>query len=96
MQDYINHPRIKYTMENLPGYVKYILVAILFFMTMGLWTLNKIETSLIESYNAGYLEGQLFAYDNVVICGASPETEGLNIARILNKPTQVSDIICYE
>ena len=49
-----------------------------------------------DSYNQGYKEGMLYAYDNIVVCGASPEDEGVSIARILGKPTEVSDIFCTE
>ena len=56
----------------------------------------RYEFETIMNYNNGYREGMLYAYDNVVICGASPEAEGENIARILGKPVEISDIICQE
>lgn len=49
-----------------------------------------------REYNNGYREGMLYAYDAVVICNVSPEEEGIRIAKLLGKNSQVSNIICSE
>lgn len=49
-----------------------------------------------NQYNQGYKKGMLYAYDNVLICGASPEAEGMRLAKLLGKPSEVSDIVCSE
>lgn len=54
------------------------------------------STTKGEEYTRGYREGMLYAYDNVVICGASPEEEGYRLAQQLNKPVEVSDIVCSQ
>ena len=56
---------------------------------------NKLSIEYTESYNEGYRQGMLYAYDNVVICGASPEEEGYNLGRIMGEP-HVSSISCGE
>lgn len=57
---------------------------------------NEIKESYNDGYNKGYREGALYAYDNVVICGASPEEEGLRMANEgFSNPT-VSNIVCEE
>ena len=39
------------------------------------------KNTIINQYNAGYRAGMLYAYDNVVVCGASPEEEGEFLAQ---------------
>lgn len=41
--------------------------------------------ALTLEYNRGYRMGQLFAYDNIVICGASPEVEGMIVAEVIRR-----------
>ena len=49
----------------------------------------------ISTQNKAYKEGMLYAYDNVVVCGASPEEEGLRLAKNMGLGT-VSDLSCEE
>ena len=95
MKDYSNQPRF-YKLEKLPQWARYSLVLILITLFLGIRTAGKLENNPGKAYNAGYREGMLYAYDNVLICGANPEEEGEIISEILNKPVEISDIICYE
>jgi hypothetical protein len=57
---------------------------------------NQLITSQeITTYNTGYRDGMLYAYDNVVICGASPEFEGQFLATKMGLGN-ISNIICTE
>lgn len=42
------------------------------------------RTEVVSAYNMGYVSGQSYAYDNVVLCGASPEKEGVSITQALS------------
>lgn len=44
--------------------------------------MSYAETLLIEAHNTGYRAGMQYAYDNVVVCGANPEIEGMAINKI--------------
>lgn len=57
---------------------------------------HLIQEEGYNQYNQGYKEGMLYAYDNVLICNASPEVEGMRLAKLLGKPSEVSDIVCSE
>lgn len=61
--------------------------------------LAKAKEQEILSYNNGYRHGQLYAYDNVVVCGASPEREGLIMAEVIVRVEgQIEDnrIVCED
>ena len=54
------------------------------------------EHQRILSYNDGYRNGMLYAYDNVVVCGASPELEGMKLASFMGILRIESSISCVE
>lgn len=57
------------------------------FLIANLWLVafsiawGMIKTN--DQYNEGYRQGMLYAYDEVVVCGASPEERGLELARMM-------------
>lgn len=54
----------------------------------------SITTAYLIGYISGHQDGQLYAYDNIVVCGASPEDEGLRVAAMLGLESEVSNIKC--
>ena len=52
--------------------------------------LLQIQYELLASrYNRGYVEGMLYAYDNIVVCGADAEQEGLFLTKTLGRKTEI-------
>lgn len=88
--------------KMLLAYIAGITVTIIanFIFNAGNYTPAEVEQLIQEQgyneYNQGYKEGMLYAYDAVVICNVSPEEEGIRIAKLLGKNSQVSNIICNE
>ena len=83
--------------------IRNIIIAILLFALMCIGGVKNAIS--VDSYNKGYREGMLYAYDNIVVCGASPEAEGLRLAGMMGRPititpegyeVSVSDISCEE
>ena len=77
-----------------------LLGALVMYAVIGLAVYSALTrasdgASQIEVHNNAYREGMPYAYDNVVFCNASPENEGMRLAKIMNK-TEVSDIQCTE
>ena len=66
-----------------------ILGFVLFSMLYLSWHLGRDygdqaeAEELIQHYNSGYRSGMLYSYDNIVICGASPEEEGIHLAKLM-------------
>lgn len=71
--------------------MKFILVVTTLAYTFLVFSLGRFipPMRLTEAYNRGYRAGMLHAYDNVVICGASPEDHGMAVAsamQSMNEP----------
>ena len=96
----MNNTELKMLFAYMAGITLTLLSRAIYDYNTPTWTQDEVEQLMQEQgyneYNQGYKEGMLYAYDNVVICGASPEDQGIKIARLLGKPEQVSDIICTE
>ena len=66
--------------------VLFFIVSLLAVFHVGRW----------YEYERAYLEGQLYAYDNAVVCNADIEAEGLRVAGELGRVSNVSSINCEE
>jgi hypothetical protein len=80
-----------------------LLAALLLVFTLlyGTWHFGRwygYRENSVDSYNQGYRSGMLYAYDNVVVCGVSPEVEGMNIANTMERLGELdsSEMVCGE
>lgn len=98
----MNKEKVNTIRVNYIGIMIYTaLIALIAFVSGAQYTQDKKYDAerdqylQVQAYNDGYRNGMLYAYDNVVVCGASAEDEGLRLAQIMGLGT-VSSITCGE
>lgn len=69
------------------------IILIIFSFLLGL---NGSKQKMIESYNLGYMNGRIFAYQNVSVCGAKASEELVRLSKLTGLSTKTSYRICEE